>query len=308
MYISLLTTIALALFSAPLTLAFDEIVVDTTVIAGEDTTIQIVNDLSRGSQSFDGMFDSFRVYLSLTPPGWGSGPACYLVNTSAINTTSLTVQIPASVGPSDPSSQGYSIATMEFNKAPNAESGPSGFEYSNGFDFVGGTGKWSDYELAGYGVAEIDYLPCSAYDCARQCAQKYYPDNVSSQSATAYEPTYDCIAACPGVSYPPFYFLYGSGSGGGSAASSSVGVFGASPSSTSLAAAGGFTQALSSSTGTASNTKASSTSSSSGASTPSSTTSTSTPTVSKSGASLVSSSQFAIVAISLTLLTSLLKM
>jgi hypothetical protein len=76
--------------------------VSSTVIAGQDNIIQIVNGLSRGPQSFDGQFDSFRVYLSIAPPGWGSGPACYLANTSAITTTSLTVQIPASVGPSGP--------------------------------------------------------------------------------------------------------------------------------------------------------------------------------------------------------------
>jgi hypothetical protein len=311
MYIPQLIIIALALISAPLTLAFEEIDVNSTVIAGTDTTVRIANDLSRGPQSFDGMFDSYRVYLSLAPPGWGSEPACYLVNTSAINVTSLNIQIPASVGPSDSSSQGYSIVTIEFNQDPNAESGPSGFEYSNTFDFIGGTGKWSDYELAGYITAGIDYVPCSAYDCARQCSQKYYPDNVSSQSPSAYEPTYNCIAACPGVSYPPFDSIY-SGPDGGSDESSSGGSGGGSASTTSLAAAGGFAQATSTPTSTESRpspaTNQASSILSSGASTASSTTSASTPSASKSATSLVSLSEFALIAAGLTCLASLIKL
>jgi hypothetical protein len=87
------------------------------------------------------MFDSYRVYLSTTPSGWGFGPACYLVSSSAINVTSFAVQIPASVGLSDSSSQGYSFVTMEFNQDPNAENEPSGILYSNNFGFVGGTWK-----------------------------------------------------------------------------------------------------------------------------------------------------------------------
>lgn len=316
MYASLLLSVALALFNTPLSLAFEEIDTNNTVTAGKDTTLRVVNDLSRGPQSFDGMFDSYRVYLSLTPPGWGSGPACYLVNSSAINVTSLTFQIPASVGPSDSLSQGYAIATIEFNQDPNANNGPSGFEYSNYFDFVGGTGKWSEYELAGYVVGIIDLLPCSAYDCARQCSQKYYPGNVNGNSASAYKPTYDCIAACQGVSYPPFDSIYG-GSGGGSGGSSSGSSIGPTVT-TSLAAAGGFTQVNTSptstgsrsslATGTASNTQASSTSSSSGTSTASLTTSASTPTASKSVASLVSLSRVVVLAASLILLISLIKL
>jgi hypothetical protein len=59
---------------------------------------------------------------------------------------------------------------MESNQDPNAEDEPSGILYSRDCDFVGGTGTWSDYELAGHVVALIDSVPCSAYDCVRQCA------------------------------------------------------------------------------------------------------------------------------------------
>ena len=42
----------------------------------------------------------------------------------------------------------------------------------------------------------------SAYGCARGCSQKFYPDNTDSTNTTAYETTYNCIAACPGASFP----------------------------------------------------------------------------------------------------------
>jgi hypothetical protein len=143
------------------------------------------------------MFDSFRTYLAIAPPGWGSGPACYLVNSSAINTTNVTFQIPPSVGPDG---SAYSIATMEFNQNPNAV-GPSGYEYSNTFALTNGTGAWSKAELAGQILGDADNLPCSAYNCARNCTETFYPANVNNTDAA--EKTYKCTAACPGVTYEP---------------------------------------------------------------------------------------------------------
>jgi hypothetical protein len=318
MYASIILLLPLVILNLPLSLAFDEINTDSKITAGTNTTIRIVNDLSQGPRSFDAQFDSYRIYLSLGPPGWGSAPACYLVNSSAINVTSQTVQIPASVGPSDRSSQSYAIAAIEFNQDPNAGP-PSGFEFSNLFDFVGGTGNWSQYELDGYVPGDPDFTPCSAYDCARQCSQKYYPSNVDSDSASAYKPTYDCLVACPGTSYPPFDSLFGGSggpSGGGSSGSPGGSTLG-NAGTTSLRAAGGFTQLNSSPTSTgsmaspatssASNGQASPTSPSSGASTVSSTSSASTPSASKSAASLVLSSQLATLAAVIPLLLSIFR-
>ena len=42
----------------------------------------------------------------------------------------------------------------------------------------------------------------SAYNCARSCAQKFYPDNTDTTNTTAYETTYNCIANCTGTSFP----------------------------------------------------------------------------------------------------------
>jgi hypothetical protein len=149
----------------------------------------------------------------MTPPGWGTGPACYLVNSSSISTTSVTVQVPASVGPSG--SQYYSISYMQFNTDPNSEYSSSGFGYSSTFTFSGGTGAWSDYEKSGHSVFSADDLPCTAYDCARQCLQKYYPADVSEDDMTGYKSAYGCYKACPGVSVPSWDDVISGGENGG---------------------------------------------------------------------------------------------
>jgi hypothetical protein len=91
---------------------------------------------------------------------------------------------------------------MEFNTDPNLD-GPSGFEYSNGFELTGGTGEWTQYELSGHSIGDADSLPCTAYDCARKCSQKYYTSALDGDDDAAAEKIWeqmdDCIAKCPGV-------------------------------------------------------------------------------------------------------------
>jgi len=183
--------------------SFDEIAVPSTIAAGTDAQLSIVNDISIGSSSFDAGFADFRVYLSTTPPGWGSGPVCWLVNSTKISTTEVTINIPASVGPD---ADTYMITTMEFNPDPDMD-GPSGFQYTKDFSFTGGTGFWSEYETSGHGIGDADNIPCTAYACARNCSQAFYPanaaddDNDSNADITPYKNTYECVAACPGVTY-----------------------------------------------------------------------------------------------------------
>ena len=280
----------LALSSASLTVAFEKLSFPSTVTADTDAKLQITNDLSSGASSFDAMFDSFRVYLSISAPGWGSGPSCYLVNSSAIATTELTLQIPASVGP-DASS--YSIVTMEFNQNPYAD-GPSGFEYSNDFAFTNGTGAWSKAELAGQGVADPDNVPCSAYNCARNCSQAFYPANVNNTDA--YKSTYECTAACPGVTYLSWADMLAQD--GGSASSSVIDAD--TQSTTSSGTASTTPKATTTTTRTGTLATASTTGKSSSAST--STTSTSSATTASKSASAGSQASVA----GLTLLSTLL--
>ena len=181
-------------------LAFDKISIQDTVEAGKDAQVSITNDLSTGSSSFDAGFTNYNVYLSVSPPGWGSNPVCVLINGSDISTTDFTVKVPASVGPSG---SNYTLVTMEYNSDLNAD-GPSGFEYADDFTLTGGTGVWSAFETdpkGPRGLGDPDAIPCSAYDCARQCNQKFYPENFSGDDMTANKNTYECVAACPGVTY-----------------------------------------------------------------------------------------------------------
>lgn len=71
--------------------------------------------------------------------------------------------------------------------------------YSNKFSFTGGTGNYSDYEthLNGDPFWDADSLPCTAYACARECADASYPDDLTD--STAYDTMKKCINSCDGV-------------------------------------------------------------------------------------------------------------
>jgi len=182
--------------------AFDSISVPPTVEADKETTLTIRNDIG-SSNSFDAGFAYFRVFLTISPPGWGYNPVCWLVNQTSIDTTSLKVTIPASVGPD---ASNYTLSVFEYNTDPNAESSSSGFQYTNDFTLIGGTGVFSAYETDPTGPWSLgpeDHIPCSAYDCVRQCQQKYYPDDLpSSTDYVAIKNAYLCSASCDGTTYP----------------------------------------------------------------------------------------------------------
>lgn len=182
--------------------AFDSISVPSSVTAGKSTTLTIKNDIG-SSDSFDGQFAYFRAYLTISPPGWGINPVCYLANETAVDKTTLQITIPASVGPS---ADNYTISVIEYNTDPDAESSSSGFQYSDAFSLVGGTGVFSDYELDPSGPWSLgpeNSIPCSAYDCVRQCQQKDYPADLPSGSdVSAYKRAYMCSSKCPGTTYP----------------------------------------------------------------------------------------------------------
>ncbi|RDW61621.1 hypothetical protein BP5796_11513 [Coleophoma crateriformis] len=227
--------------------AFNGISISSPVVAGQDAHVMIQNDISMGSSSFDAQFTNYRVYLSISPPGWGSNPCCWLVNSSTIDVTDLTVQIPASVGPS---ASNYSIVAMEF--APDSSSYgiyASGFDYSRDFTLTGGTGVWSAYETnqsAPLSLGDADSIPCSAYECARNCNQQFYPANLGDDPSTyesAYKSTYKCVAACPGVTYPSWESLVSGNDGSSNSSTTSASGATATP-----VASSGSTQSTASST------------------------------------------------------------
>jgi len=194
-------TLSILTFLAIRTFAFQDVSISSTVAADKDVEVTVTNDLG-APDSFDGMFDSFRVYLATTPPGWGTGPACYLVNSTNIQSTSVKVKVPAFMGPDKTA---FKISTMEFNQDPNKD-GPSGFEYSNDFMLEGGNGDWSKVELGGNTLAvSADALPCSALQCARDCCSTDYPAWLEDEGK--FETTYECVRKCDGVDVPSFQQL-----------------------------------------------------------------------------------------------------
>ncbi|KAH9826506.1 hypothetical protein Tdes44962_MAKER00469 [Teratosphaeria destructans] len=158
--------------------ALDGIVVPDTIAA----------DTSFNATFENGNSDLYRVYLAAALAG-ATGPTCYLMNSTDL-TSPVNLSIPASVGPS---ASYYSIAVADITTSQGAT-------YSNRFNFTGGTGNYTDYEnhLGGAAFWNADDLPCSSYECARQCAQASYPDDLTD--TTAYDTMKSCILKCPGVS------------------------------------------------------------------------------------------------------------
>ncbi|KAL9095657.1 MAG: hypothetical protein Q9165_002089 [Trypethelium subeluteriae] len=187
----------------------------------------ITGDIPASVTYSDADSSTYKVYLAATVPGYPQGPSCtlvpcpfpmshrrsihtdpiktptgYLLNSTTLPPSGLNITIPASVGPSAPNY--YSIAL-----APSSSSSSGPISYSAQFDFLGGTGTISDYEkhLGGAPLWYASQLPCTAYNCARTCAQEGYPDDLHGDGA--YTLMNACIEACPGVTggpptpYPP---------------------------------------------------------------------------------------------------------
>ncbi|KZV93759.1 hypothetical protein EXIGLDRAFT_34996 [Exidia glandulosa HHB12029] len=100
--------------------------------------------------------------------------------------------IPTSVGPTG---RFYSLSYRLYDSPLTSFDDALG--YSNGWnDFtLLGTGNWTQYELEGHGMWDWnENVPCSAYDCARRCAQQ-----LDAHSLPYGDPTMTaCLKACPG--------------------------------------------------------------------------------------------------------------
>lgn len=157
--------------------------------------------------------DQYRVYLAAALAGV-NGPTCkfvalpnfltkcaspdknrigYLINSTSLKSPLSNLSIPASVGPS---ANYYSIAVADLTTGQGAT-------YSNRFALSGATGNYSEYEnkLGGSPFWSADDLPCTAYECARECAMDSYPDNLTDKDA--FDTMKSCILDCDGVSPAP---------------------------------------------------------------------------------------------------------
>lgn len=117
----------------------------------------------------------------------------YLINSTSLKSPLSNLSIPASVGPS---ANYYSIAVADLTTGQGAT-------YSNRFALSGATGNYSEYEnkLGGSPFWSADDLPCTAYECARECAMDSYPDNLTEKDA--FDTMKSCILDCDGVSPAP---------------------------------------------------------------------------------------------------------
>ncbi|KKY30966.1 hypothetical protein UCDDA912_g09087 [Diaporthe ampelina] len=156
-----------------------DVTVPVTIAAG--TSFQL------SAEDFDSN-DKYRVYLAAALGG-DTGPTCWLSNSTTLSSTS-NFTIPAEVGPS---ASYYSIGVGE------VDGDTDDIDYSNKFTFTGGTANYTEYEthLNGDPFWDADNLPCSAYACARECADASYPDDLTD--STAYNTMKTCINKCPGV-------------------------------------------------------------------------------------------------------------
>ncbi|POS76704.1 hypothetical protein DHEL01_v204906 [Diaporthe helianthi] len=161
--------------------AVDSMTVPDTIAAG---TIFQLNATDLDST------DRYRVYLAAALGG-DTGPTCWLSNSTTLSPSS-NFTIPAEVGPD---ASYYSIGVSDVDSTSDADD----IVYSNRFTFTGGTANYSQYEthLNGDPFWDADSLPCTAYACARKCADASYPADLTD--STAYETMKTCIQSCDGV-------------------------------------------------------------------------------------------------------------
>lgn len=184
---------------------FDSFQINSEVEAGESTSVDITFD-SYDAEYFD-EYVGLRIYVATTPPGWGTGPACYLLNNTDLDPsgTQFDVTIPASVVPDD-----GSYLELSYSFIDDEGYSSNTYTYSNDFQLDGANGRdWSALELNGWAISNPDYVPCSAMECSRDCSDKYYPDgdldydeDSASFDTDTYTEWYDCLSACPGTTYP----------------------------------------------------------------------------------------------------------
>ncbi|KAH7383028.1 hypothetical protein BKA64DRAFT_683730 [Cadophora sp. MPI-SDFR-AT-0126] len=223
--------IALALCISAVTVECSTIAVPDQIAANADFKLNISTELANATG-----YDVYRVFLAIDI---GSAlekldsvdedtrywrPSCYLAKSMPITTSDPTFRIPASAGTDGGK---YAMVVEAYNSAEIQVEPSSGYEYgeeygtedwpSEVFSVTGGTGKWTESELET--VVRLGYIdpvnvPCTAWDCARNCTSAYAGDNSTIQIKgnaypTSWRDSWNCIGKCPGATYPAFNLLFG---------------------------------------------------------------------------------------------------
>jgi hypothetical protein len=199
MHFSIRVFMEQALLTAPLVGAFYTIVPSKPVRANVETEVTIKNDLDRGNSSYDARFTHFQLYLNFAPDPWAPDPVCLLANATPIATESLRVVFPAAAFPPGTLCQ---LSAVEWDATRSVAN--SRVILGDVFSIEGDmAGTWSRLEQAGKRLTFRDFLPCASLPCARACGDRFYPGNADPATDALWNDTQRCIAACPGVWFPP---------------------------------------------------------------------------------------------------------
>ncbi|KAH6867811.1 hypothetical protein B0T10DRAFT_314837 [Thelonectria olida] len=136
-------------------------------------------------------FSFYRVYLALEPPGWGTGPVCWLAYKESLDTTQVNITIPADVAPDK---SRIRISTSLFK---NGASRGNGYSYSSRTTLLGANGTWSQRELDGWVISDENRVSCWALGCARRCHEYYYTGGKTQSSDGSSDGKADnCVNQC----------------------------------------------------------------------------------------------------------------
>ncbi|EEU35383.1 uncharacterized protein NECHADRAFT_102700 [Fusarium vanettenii 77-13-4] len=186
-----LRVVSLTLLAATFTNAETGIVVPWNITAGQTEELTIRTRIDASDHEARKRFNAYRVYLALEPPGWGSGPVCWLAWSVPLDTDRVNITIPADVAPDK------TRIRISASLYKRGQSHVNGYSYSSRTTLLGANGTWSQRELDGWDSSEENRISCWAYGCTRRCHMKYYTGDKTRYSDGSSEKDLDaCIDQC----------------------------------------------------------------------------------------------------------------
>jgi hypothetical protein len=185
----LLRVAAFTLFAALPTVHAAYYDIPYNMTAGEPFNVTIKQQIDPNSEN-GRKTDAYRVYLALTPPGWGTGPVCWLQYMIPRDQTQVNITIPPDVAPKNTRVRlSTALVSSKRSRYP-----VTGFDYSGRTILTGMNGTWSRAELDGRSTGDQDQVSCEAFGCVRGCYEQYYKGDKDDE--TYNEKSYDCWKAC----------------------------------------------------------------------------------------------------------------
>ncbi|KAM0433291.1 hypothetical protein ACHAPT_004167 [Fusarium lateritium] len=183
--------VALTLLAAVSTNAEAGIVVPWNITAGQTEELKIMQRIDASDHEARKRFNAYRVFLALEPPGWGSGPVCWLAYSVPLDVEHVNITIPADVAPDKTRIR---ISSSLYKRG---ESRVNGYSYSSRTTLLGANGTWSQRELDGWDSSDENRISCWAFGCTRKCHERYYTGDETRYSDGSSEKDLDaCIDQC----------------------------------------------------------------------------------------------------------------